>query len=276
MQFCPDRDYVFTRWRANPSGALVAELDGRLAGSVFATRWGSVGFLGPLTIHPEAWDRGIARHLLEATMERFDQWQTGYLGLFTFSNSPKHLHLYQKFGFWPRFLTSVMSLALRPRPEPPSAETFSRLAADQQEEFLNAAHGLTDSIHEGLDLHLEIRAVEDLSLGDTVMMWDDSRLAAFAVCHCGAGTEAGEGTCYVKFAAARTGEAFEDLLNACEAFAAGRGLTRLEAGVNMARLNAYQRMMARGFRSDMIGVAMHKSNEPGYNHPGTYVIDDWR
>ena len=277
MQFVPDRDYVNTRWRANASGALAAEQGGRLAGSNFAIRWGSVGCFGPLTIRPDSWDRGIARRLLEETVELFGHWQTSHSGLFTFSHSPKHLHLYQKFGFWPRFLTPLMSLPVRPRPAlSVPARTYSDLTADQRKDFLKAARELTDAIYGGLDLSREIHAVADQSLGDTVLLWDESRLAAFAVCHCGAGTEAGGGNCYVKFAAARSAAAFENLLTACEAFADSRGLSRLEAGVNMARHDAYQRMIARGFRSDMVGVALHGSNDPGYNRPDVFVIDDWR
>ena len=30
-------------------------------------------------------------------------------GLFTFAHSPEHIALYQHFGFWPRFLTAIMS-----------------------------------------------------------------------------------------------------------------------------------------------------------------------
>jgi hypothetical protein len=36
---------------------LVAEADGDVVGSVFATRWGAFGFFGPLTVHIELWDR---------------------------------------------------------------------------------------------------------------------------------------------------------------------------------------------------------------------------
>ncbi|HUR73149.1 MAG TPA: hypothetical protein VMZ00_02665, partial [Sporichthya sp.] len=49
MAFMGDADYVRTRWEADPTVALAAELDGRLVGTNFVTRWGSVGFFGPLT-----------------------------------------------------------------------------------------------------------------------------------------------------------------------------------------------------------------------------------
>jgi hypothetical protein len=35
-------------------------------------------------------------------------------------------------------------------------------------------------------------------------------------------------------------------------------------------------MLAHGLRTDIQGVAMHRHNEPGYNRPGVFLIDDWR
>ena len=55
----------------------------------------------------------------------------------------------------------------------------------------------------GLDVRAEISSVEAQKLGDTVLLWDDSQLAGLAVCHSGAGSEAGSGKCYMKFAAVR-------------------------------------------------------------------------
>jgi len=276
MQFIPDRDFVISRWRTNPAGALAAESAGRLLGSSHATRWGSAGFFGPLTIRPEYWDRGIARRLLESTVDLFERWQLRQVGLFTFPQSTKHVHLYQKFGFWPRFLTPVMSLAVRPGAPATEATVFSALTRSQRDEFLQASSELTGAIYEGLDVRREINAVADQQLGDTVLVWDNDRLAAFAICHGGANTEAGAGTAYLKFGAARSAAAFEVLLSACEEFARARHLTRLEAGVNLARHDAYQRMLARGFRADLLGVAMHRNNEAGYSRPDVYVMDDWR
>jgi hypothetical protein len=145
---------------------------------------------------------------------------------------------------------------------------------------LAACARLTDAIHPGLDLRREIDAVLQQGLGDTVLVWDEDRLAAFAVCHAGAGSEAGSGTCYVKFGAAQPGPLvprhFHRLLLACEAFAVQRAATRLVAGVNTARHEAYQELRAAGFRPFTQGICMQRYNDPGYNRPGVYLIDDWR
>ena len=58
--------------------------------------------------------------------------------------------------------------------------------------------------------------------------------------------------------------------------AAARGATRMLAGINTARHYAYQIMIARGYRTSRHGVAMQRPNEPGFNRPDCFVIDDWR
>ena len=50
--------------------------------------------------------------------------------------------------------------------------------------------------------------------------------------------------------------------------ASSEKLSCLIAGVNTARREAYRQMLARGFRAELLGVAMEKPNEAGYNRPG--------
>lgn len=280
MEFWPDRDYVRTRYVADPPAALVAKVDGDVIGSNFATNWGSVGFFGPLTIRPDYWDRGVAKRLLESTMEIFAKWETKHAGLFTFAQSAKHVGLYQKFGFWPRFLTAIMSAEVRPATNVEGWMRYSELSEDDRVECERAARELTNAIYDGMEVTPEIRTVADQGLGDTVLLWDNSELSGLAICHSGANTEAGKDAAYIKFAAVRPGtkaaQSFDRLLDACQSFAMSRGLKRIEAGVNLARHEAYQQMVACGFRTVLQGVAMHKPNEPGYSRSGVYVIDDWR
>jgi len=50
----------------------------------------------------------------------------------------------------------------------------------------------------------------------------------------------------------------------------------VEAGVNLAREDAYRRMRARGYRVATQGVAMQRPHADGFNRADAYVIDDWR
>lgn len=272
--FSGDKEYVFTRFGTDPDAALSAEAGGRLVGSNFLSRWGSFGFFGPLTVLPEMWNRGVARALLGPTIDLFDQWGIRDAGLFTFAHSPKHIALYQKFGFWPRFLTALMSKEVAARATP--LLEYSSLVEARQEKALRACTELAGRIHAGLDLASEIRGCQRQNLGETVLSWAGDRLDGFAICHCGPGTEAGSNICYIKFAASVDETAFDRLLDGCESLAAQRKLTKLEAGVNLGRSRAYRRMLEKGFRANMQGVAMQKPDSPAYNRPDVFIADDWR
>lgn len=278
--FLGSASYVRSRWLADPEAAFAAEIAGELVGSNFATNWGSVGFFGPLTIHPKFWDAGVGKRLIEPVMDLFQTWGTRHTGLFTFPHSPKHAGLYQKFGFWPRFLTALMSKPIGATQQLAGMSRFSELSSGERESMLRECQELTEAIYPGLNVGHEIRAVAEQELGDTILLWKKGKLEGFAVCHMGAGTEAGEGVCYIKFAAIRPGTAaeehFSQLLDACEAGASSKNLSRLVAGVNTARHEAYRHMLARGFRTDVQGVVMQQSNDEGYNRPGVWILDDWR
>ncbi|HVN90093.1 MAG TPA: GNAT family N-acetyltransferase [Candidatus Binataceae bacterium] len=280
MAMFGDSDVARTRFKADPSAAFVATGDGKLVGSNFATNWGSVGFFGPLSVDPRFWEQKVAQRLLEPTMDLFAKWGCRHTGLFTFSYSPKHAALYQKFGFWSRFLTPVMSLATSSSQQGATYIELSKLPASQKQEMIAACRELTNQIYEGLDVAIDIGSVDKQRLGDTILLTDNSKIVAFAVCHVGARTEAGGGVCFAKFAAVRPGvdaaSNFERLLDASCQFGASRGVKRFVAGVNTARHEAYRTMVARRFRTDILGVAMHRDHDPGYNRPGVYLLDDWR
>jgi GNAT superfamily N-acetyltransferase len=284
MAFAGDREMVTARWPGKHVTMLAARKDGRLIGSNVLTRWGTFGFFGPLTVLPEYWDRGVARALMEATVDRFDRDGLARTALFTFPHSTKHVGLYSKFGYWPGYLTALMKY----EPKKHSAGNgsagtgpvvLSHFKDKAREQAIESCRELTDALDKGLDLSSEIRLLLAQNIGDVVLTFTQDTLDAFAVCHHGAGSEAGTQLCYVKFAATRAGagagERFDRLLNAMDAFAMSHGVP-VEAGVNMAREDAFRRMVAHGFKPMMQGVAMQRPHAPGYNRADAYVLDDWR
>lgn len=280
MEFTGDAGYISSRFNAHPERAFVAERAGELVGSVFAARWGSFASLGPLTTRPDCWDQGIGKRLMEPVMDRFSAWGVTLAGLYTVAQSAKHVGLYAKYGFWPRMLTAVMARPVSGRPAGEPVTRLSRLTDQEQRRCIAACAELTDAIYPGLDVGDDIRAVERLKLGDTLILADDAGIEAFAVCHWGAGSEGGSGTCYVKFGAARPGpaaaERFARLLCACDAIAQSESLKTVLAGVNAGREHAWRAMAGAGFRTATQGVAMLRGDAQGYNRPDVFVIDDWR
>ncbi|MEB3342133.1 GNAT family N-acetyltransferase [Okeania sp.] len=279
IKFSFDTNYM-QRWYTNPNAALAAEINGQLVGFNFLSKWGGFGFFGPLSVHPNFWNQGVGNELMSATMECFRNWQTKQISLFTFSQSPKHLHFYQKFGFMPHFLTAICAKLVCQKQQELKSIRYSKITLEQQKECLQASLELTNNIYSGLDLISEILAVENQRLGDTLFLWENGNLEGFAICHYGAGTEAGSDTFYVKFGAVNSGikgsDRFTQLLNECEIFSKIVGMSKLIVGVNTSRHQAYLQILNMGFKIDTLGVAMQNPNQPGYNRPDVYVIDDLR
>ncbi len=276
-----DRQMVRTRFRAEPACAWIAEIEDELVGSVFVARWGSLAVLGPLSVHPDLWDRGIGSELLRPGLEQFERWGVRQAGLFTFADSPKHLGLYQSNGFWPGSLTVVAMKKTAPVAPRRPYTLVSHDSEPERDSLLEETRRLTDQVFAGLDVGSEIAAVSEQRLGDTILLRGDTGLDGIAICHCGAGTEAGGDTCYVKFAAVRPGdgapERFEELLDACGSFAAESGLGRLVVGIDTGRRDAYRRLLARGFRVEQVGVSMWlRPDEDRLDTADRYVIDDRR
>jgi GNAT superfamily N-acetyltransferase len=280
IEYGGDSDVVRTRWISDPSAAFVADVDGKPVGSIFAAKWGSVAIVGPLTVHPKVWDHNIGTRLLEPTMQLLERWGPSHAGMHSAVHSPKHIRLFRKFGFWTRCLIEVMSKPVEETRPDASLRLFSELSAEKKDAALPACLSVTESVYPGLDVSREIRAVDAQGLGDTALFYDDGELYGFAVCHWGPGSEAGTGRCYVKFGAVRRGAGagaqFQRMLRACEVLAASRGASRLVAGINCDRHDACRLMIAHGFRTESVGVAMHRPYKPAYNRNDVYVIDDWR
>ena len=271
-------DVIGPRWRLWPEAGVALELDGRLAAAGLMIRWGSVAVLGPVVVAPEDWSRGLARALMPKLLEQVGRGDFAFTGLVTHPQSPKHVRLYESFGFRMQRITAVMAKPVAP--EPAAARQFSRLPQAERTELAAAMRELTDGIFPGLDVTAEAADLAAHGLGETLLLESGGRLDALALCHCGPGSEASAGQVFVKFAAARGGKnahrRFRRMLAACEAYAALQGAALLVAGTNTGRSEAYESMLRAGFRTTMNVVAMTRPATDGYNRPEIYAIDDWR
>lgn len=236
--FTGDAAIVATRWHAHPELALGAYRDGSLVGSSFVTCWGSFGFVGPVTVRPDLWGQRVAQQLMAQSLALLEQRAVRQAALFTFPQSPKHIALYQKFGFWPQYLTAVMSKPVSPTGKHEALSRYSALPPDEQTACLAQCADLTGRIFSGLDVRPEIRTIAGQRVGETILIRDAAGLAGFACCHVGAGSEAGSGIAFVKFGAVRPGPdapgLFARLLDCCEALAADAAARSSPASIRRA------------------------------------------
>jgi GNAT superfamily N-acetyltransferase len=280
LAFAAGSEMVRSRLHARHVRSFKASRNGELVGSAFLSRWGGLAVFGPLTVDPDAWGLGIGSRLLDTCLDVGDEWGVASTGLFTLPESTKHLHLYRRHGFWPGSLTALTETPVAPGAAAP--DTLRRLDTDARAAAIEDCRAVTSAVCDGLDLTGEIECLADPAAGEVVIVRDAGRVAGFAVCHVGAGSEAVTGTCYVKFAAVCPGDEelglFDRLLDACEALAADRGAGRLEAGISLGRRAAADLLAARGYRTFRVGVAMHRPPPPDdpTATPARLVLDDWR
>ena len=194
---------VRSRLRAPHIRSFKASRNGEVVGSAFISRWGSLAVFGPLTVDPDAWGLGIGSRLLDACLGVGAEWSVTSIGLFTLPESTKHLYLYRKHGFWPGSLTALTEKRVAPNAS--QLETLRGLDGHARVTAIEGCRVVTSSVREGLDLTGEIECLAEPGMGDVVIVREGDRIAAFALCHVGAASEAVTGSCYVKFAAERRG-----------------------------------------------------------------------
>ena len=265
-----------SRFEIAPDGAFGTFIDNKLVAAIFCTAWGSFGFLGPLVVLPEYWGNGLAKPLIQKSDQFYEDKEVDLAGLYTFSNSPKHIALYQKFGYWSKQLTMLMSAIVSSEITERQSVLFSELDAKAQSKYLESTKQLCDGIYKGLDVSCEIKALATCKIGNTLFIEEDGAITGFAVCHYGHGSEATSNNSYIKFAAATNQEQFSRLLDQCLKLSSEAGVTHMVAGVNTARHEAYVTMLESGFKIQVAAVAMLRSQHDGFNRPGAFVIDDWR
>jgi len=280
LSFSGTARLVESRRRIWPDGALVAEKDGAILGVAISSRWGRLGLFGPLAVHPEHWRGGLAHSLLEASMPVFDCWRCSAVALFTFPASLTHIGLYQRYGFWSRSLTAIMSRPVTVPSPVPQARSLSAMSAAEQQDAIAQCAALTDRLYGGMDLRDELASVIAHPTSDAIVLNEGSTIAGFVICHFGPHSETDTGSVYAKFAMARPGpnaaRDFQRLIDAVNDFAHRNNATKVNTGVNMGAMEAYRLMMAAGFRTALHGIAMHRPWIDIYDRPDVLALEDWR
>ena len=284
--------YVHHRWLMEPWGCFVAEEgDGKIVGAALAVMWGTVGVIGPVAVLTNYQNQDIGQQLLAACQEFFDENKATLQGLATYPYSPKHLVLYQKFGYKPKGLVVVTSKAMdraeaaaaaaRPAPKPGLAvRRYSTLEEARKKQVMQKVRRITNGFWRGLDLAKEIEIVDGLTLGDTLLLEKGREVIGFAVCHLPPNSEAPHGSAYVKLLAIdsrqRKPEHLHALLQGVEELAGAGQLQRVVVPAYTYYWTAYQTLLERGYHVDFTMVRMKRGKQEDYEDASDLVLDDWR
>ncbi len=282
--------YVHHRWLVEPWGCFVAEEgEGKIVGAAVAVIWGSVGLVGPVAVLTTYQNQDIGAQLVKATQGFFDENKVTLQGLASYPSSPKHLLLFQKFGYKPKGLLAITSKPLDRReiiqstqPGRPAVtlRRFSTLEESRKKSTMQKLRRITNSIYRGLDLAKELEIVDGLALGDTLLLERGREVIGFAIYHIPGVSEAPQGSLYVKFLAVdfrhRKAEHFHQLMAALEELAHEAGLQRVIAPAYMPYWAAYQALLERGYLIDFTMVRMKRGKLEDYERPTDLVLDDWR
>ena len=284
--------YVHHRWLMEPWGCYVAEEnESKIVGASIAVCWGSVGLFGPLAVLTPFQNQKVAQGLLKATQAFFDENGVTLQGVATYPYSPKHLVLYQKFGYKPKGLVVVTSKALD-RPDSPAAvarpalkpglavRRYSTLEEARKKQVMQKVRRITNGFWRGLDLAKEIEIVDGLTLGDTLLLEKGREVIGFAVCHLPPNSEAPHGSAYVKLLAIdsrhRKPEHLQALLQGVEEMASAGQLQRVVVPAYTYYWTAYQALLERGYHVDFTMVRMKRGKQEDYEDASDLVLDDWR
>jgi predicted N-acetyltransferase YhbS len=94
---------------ANPGFyGIVAEQEGRIVGSNFVDHRSSIAGIGPISIDPEAQNRGIGRKLMQSAIDHFAAANVPGIRLVQAAYHNRSLCLYTRLGFQTREPLSVM------------------------------------------------------------------------------------------------------------------------------------------------------------------------
>ena len=300
MEMWGDTDVIGTRCHY-ATGKYVAEIANEIVGLHFTINRGSFQYRGPMAVNPTYGSQKIGQKLMDRIFSDMcnNKEVTSY-GLFTFPTSTKHLYLYRKQGFNPTYLTQMLSKTLDNDTNKDNTNTnvfnynnnFSNAIITSQDGdmekqgIIKECRMLSNMVHKGLDLTIEIKGLLDLDLGFIAMIMDENdRVCGFGIIHCGKGTEAGSQNAYIKFGIAKDKTSFGFLLNTIEMHCRDMGnIKTIRGGMNTARVNAFNVMHGdcRFEYTPLIGVAMERNSEEylnsgyqGYNKENIYIIDDW-
>jgi GNAT superfamily N-acetyltransferase len=142
---------------------------------------GVEGWMGPLAVRLESQGSGLGKEIVRAGIDWLREQRARVIGLETMPRTMDNIGFYSGLGFQPGRLTYTLTLEAVAADRP--APLLGRLAPRERDGAIGECRRVVQSLAPGYDFTREITLTDELALGDTVLLWKDSRLAGFALCH---------------------------------------------------------------------------------------------
>jgi GNAT superfamily N-acetyltransferase len=206
---------------------------------------GTEGWMGPLAVRTEFQGAGTGKEIVMRGVEWLKTRGASVIGLETMPRTMDNIGFYSRLGFLPGRLTITTTLEAAYSELP--AVLIGRLSPLARDDALAACRALVQRLLPGYDYSREIMLTHELSLGDTVLLYDGDVLVGFALAHTAPLVEgrAREELRVLKLVLEDESR-FVDLVRAITDFARRSGTRRIALRLQGEFLNAYQRVIALG------------------------------
>ena len=257
-------------------GAMVwRDEQGDVAAFNVAHQAGTEGWMGPLAVRPDRQGTGVGKTIVRTAADWLIERGVRTLGLETMPRTPENIGFYARLGFTPGFLTITLTNEIATRGQP-APVLLSRRSGDEKEAAMQAARRLVSDLIRGVDFSREILLTAELGLGDTSLVDGDAGLEALALWHSAplADSRTRDEVRVLKLAA-RDATAFDAAIAGVEAAAARAGIRRIAVRCQSRYDDAFQRLIARGYRVRWTDLRMTFEGYPEQHAARGVVFSNW-
>lgn len=154
---------------------------GAIAAFNIAHRSGVEGWMGPLAVRDDCQGAGQGKNIVRAGIDLLKRSGCSVIGLETMPRTMDNIGFYSGIGFVPARLTVTLTLDAVTSPRAP--RLLSSLRSISRDDAIRECAALVHEALPGFDYTREIELTHELSLGDTLLLYEGDRLMGFALCH---------------------------------------------------------------------------------------------
>jgi GNAT superfamily N-acetyltransferase len=230
--------------------------------------------MGPLAVRTEYQGNGMGKEIVQRGVEWLKAQGSSVIGLETMPRTMDNIGFYSRLGFLPGRLTITMTMEAQASVD--GAVLFGRMSPRARDDALGQCRALVQRLLPGYDYSREITLTSDLSVGDTVLLYDDDRLVGFALAHTAPLVEGRvrEELRVLKLALEDESR-FEDLLRAVSDLARRSGTRRVSLRVQGEFGSVYRRVIALGAHVRWTDLRMSLSAYEERRPERGLVLSNW-